>query len=88
VFGNGERWADHARTLGFRVDHTPSVGAIAHYGPNAFFAGPSGHVAYVAQVNGDGTIVLEEYNWATPYAYHNPPRVTHPSQVTSFIHIV
>jgi len=88
VFGNGEHWADHARTLGFRVDNTPSVGAIAHYGPNAFFAGPMGHVAYVAQVNGDGTIVLEEYNWATPYAYHNPPRVTHPSQVTSFIHII
>jgi len=88
VFGNGEHWADHARTLGFRVDNTPSVGAIAHYAPNVSGAGDLGHVAYVAQVNGDGTIVVEDYNWEFPHAYHNPPRVIPASDVTSFIHIV
>jgi|SRR6516165_5316128 len=87
-FGNADTWAANAHQLGYRVDNTPSAGAIAHYGPNAFLAGPSGHVAYVAQVNGDGSIVIEEYNWAVRYAYHHPPRVTHPSMVTSFIRII
>ena len=88
-FGNASTWADNARKLGYRVNNTPSVGAIAHYAPNAFLAGPSGHVAYVAQVNGDGTIVIEEFNWLPfRYGYHNPPRVTHPSQVSNFIHII
>jgi surface antigen len=86
-FGNAATWADNARKLGYRVDNTPLVGAIAHYAPNAFLAGPSGHVAYVAQVNGDSSIVIEEFNWAVQYAYHNPPRITHPAQVSNFIHI-
>jgi surface antigen len=84
-------WADNARKLGYRVDHSPSVGAIAYYGPNAFWAGPLGHVAYVAQVNGDGSIVIEEYNWGLRetdhYAYHHPPRVTDAAHVSNFIHI-
>ena len=88
VFGNGEHWADHARTLGFPVDNTPSAGSIAHYAPNVSGAGPLGHVAYVAQVNGDGTIVIEEYNWAPAYGYSDPPRVIPASDPTSFIHIV
>ena len=46
-----------------------------------------GHVAYVAQVNSDGTIVVEDYNWAPPHAYSNPPRVIPASAVISFIHI-
>ena len=88
VFGNGEHWADPARKLGFRVDNTASAGAIAHYAPNVSGAGNLGHVAYVAQVNSDGTIVVEDYNWAPPHAYSNPPRVIPASAVTSFIHIV
>jgi surface antigen len=87
VFGNGEHWAAHAQTLGYAVDNTPTVGAIAHYDPNVSGAGDMGHVAYVAQVNGDGTIVIEDYNWF-PYGYSNPPRVIAASDVTSFIHIV
>jgi surface antigen len=88
VFGDAGNWANHAKKLGFRVDNKPSVGAIAHYGPNAFLAGPSGHVAYVAQVNGNGSIVIEECNWAVRYAYHHPPRVIRASDVSDFIHIV
>ena len=89
VFGNGDNWANHAKILGFRVNNTPSVGAIAHFDDNHSGAGPSGHVAYVARVNGDGTIVIEEYNWLPfPYGYHNPPRVIHASDVSNFIHIV
>src|SRR5215469_14099636 len=89
LFGNADTWAANARKIGFRVDNTPSVGAIAHFGPNVSGAGSSGHVAYVAQVNGDGTIVIEEYNWLPfPYGYHNPPRVIRASEVSDFIHIV
>lgn len=91
-FGHAMTWADNARKLGYRVDQSPSVGAIAHYDANAFLAGPMGHVAYVAQLNGDGSLVIEEFNWGLRdtdhYAYHNPPRVTHTSQVSNFIHIV
>jgi hypothetical protein len=40
-------------------------------------------------VNGDGTIVIEEYNWLPfPYGYHKPPRVIRASDVSDFIHIV
>jgi surface antigen len=62
-FGNAVTGGDNARKLGYRVDQSPSVRAIAHYAANACLAGPLGHVAYVAQVNGDGSIVIEEYNW-------------------------
>jgi surface antigen len=76
----------------YRVDNSPSVGAIAWYDQNAFWAGPLGHVAYVAQVNGDGSIVIEECNWGLEekdhYAYHQPPRVTDAAHVSAFIHIV
>ena len=88
TFGNGDTWAANALAIGFSVDNTPSVGAIAHYNPDVSGAGDLGHVAYVAQVNGDGTIVIEEYNWFPAYGYSNPPRVIPASDVSNFIHIV
>ena len=92
LFGHGYMWANNARKLGYRVDNSPSVGAIVYYDQNAFWAGPLGHVAYVAQVNGDGSIVIEEYNWGLEekdhYAYHHPPRLTDAAHVSAFIHIV
>jgi putative chitinase len=88
TFGNGDTWAANALAIGFSVDNTPSVGAIAHYDPNVSGAGGLGHVAYVAQVNGDGTIVIEEYNWFPAYGYSNPPRIIPASDVSNFIHIV
>ena len=88
TFGDGYTWADNALAIGFGVDNTPTVGAIAHYDPDVSGAGDLGHVAYVAQVNEDGTIVIEEYNWFPAYGYSNPPRVIPASDVTSFIHII
>lgn len=50
-----EGWEVTART-------TPSVGAIAHWtGPEAAGGGYIGHVAYVAEVDGD-MVILEDYN--------------------------
>ena len=88
LFGNGEHWAEHASNLGYAVDNTPSVGAIAFFAPGVSGAGDLGHVAYVAQMNGDGTLVIEEYNFNPAYGYSNPPRVIPASDVSNFIHIV
>jgi surface antigen len=92
TFGHGYMWANNARRLGYRVDKSPSVGAIAWYDQNAFGAWSNGHVAYVAQVNGDGSIVIEEFNWgllpSDRYVYRHPPRVTDAAHVSAFIHIV
>jgi len=88
-FGNADTWASNAQQIGVRVDHTPSVGAVAHFGPGISGAGGSGHVAYVAQVNGDGTVVVEEYNWLPfPYGYHHPPRVIRAADISNFIHLI
>ena len=38
------------------------MGAVAWFTYN--------HVAYVQSVPGDGTVVLEEYNWMGSHAYH------------------
>ena len=80
-WGNAEHWAANARTLGFRVDHTPSVGAIAQWGANDG-VGPWGHVAYVARVHANGTVLIEQYNQhlAGHYSTHDnivAPRYIH-----------
>jgi surface antigen len=88
-FGNADTWAANAHNIGFLADQTPAVGAVAHFDPNHSGARSSGHVAYVAQVNGDGAIAIEEYSWLPfPHGYHNPPRVIHASDVSDFIHFI
>jgi surface antigen len=63
--GNANTWS------GAYVDSAPHAGDVLQlfydgtggqaWGPNG--AGSLGHVAYVAAVNGDGTVKLYEYNW-------------------------
>ncbi|WP_168222596.1 CHAP domain-containing protein [Micromonospora sp. HM134] len=55
-WGNANHWDDNARGLGYPVDGTPKVGAIAQTD-----AGSSGHVAVVTAVNGN-EVSIEEYN--------------------------
>ncbi len=66
-------WAERAAQAGYAVDGTPRPGDIAHWVANEkqtfpdgswTQAGPVGHVGYVAAVNADGTITLEDYNGA------------------------
>jgi surface antigen len=57
--GNADSW--HAT----RTEYTPHVGDIAQWGDNHNGADGVGHVAYVSEVYGDGTIQVEEYNWLT-----------------------
>jgi surface antigen len=76
-WGNAYEWAGNARRLGYPVDTAPRVGAIAHWGAGEAGGGRWGHVAYVLAVRGDGSVVVEDYNFDTgsgPFQYHQ--RVT------------
>lgn len=52
--GNAATWAARAATKGFTVNGTAAVGAIAQWNSN--------HVAYVEQINANGTMVISESN--------------------------
>lgn len=56
-------WPHVARLAGFRVDSTPSVGAVAVW---PHLARPFGHVAYVTAVPFRGVIDVAEYNFPAP----------------------
>lgn len=62
-WGNAENWDDVARHLGYRVDSTPAIGAVAQSD-----AGRVGHVAWVSAI-GPGTVTVEEYNHGTAGGY-------------------
>lgn len=73
-WGNASHWPQEARALGDIVNSTPTVGAFAQWnagekaswttgtGTYWFTAGSDGHIAYVAAVYTDGTVLLEDYN--------------------------
>jgi surface antigen len=65
-FGNADNWAANARNLGVPVNNTPTVGAVAQFPPNVQGAGSLGHVAFVIGV-GNGTVTVEDYNYADSY---------------------
>ena len=84
-WGNAATWAMYARTAGYRVDNTPSVGAIAQW--NAYQGGSyyAGHVAIVESVNSDGSITISEMNYL--YNFNRvTSRTISPSSVSNFIH--
>jgi len=61
-WGNANTWAVSARSAGYRVDNTPSAGAVLVDNGAGYF----GHVAVVERVKGNGDIVISEMN---NYAY-------------------
>jgi surface antigen len=75
-FGDAANWGANARAIGFPVNNTPAVGAIAWWS--------SGHVAWVRTVNG-GTVVIEEYNYNYQGTYHT--RSIAAGAPTGYIHI-
>lgn len=81
-WGNASSWAAYARMSGFRVDHTPEVGAVMQNG------GGAGHVAIVEQVLPDGSVVLSEMNYAGGWNKVTRGRVVSAGQASSynFIH--
>lgn len=60
--GNAYNWANEWNSHGWTTSYDPIPGAVAWFTAN--------HVAYVQSVPGDGTVVLEEYNWGNDHAYH------------------
>ena len=60
--GNASAWQGNWAAKGWPTSKAPVVGAVAWFTYN--------HVAYVQSIPGDGTVVLEEYNWMGSHAYH------------------
>jgi surface antigen len=63
-FGNANTWGANAQRIGFPVDDNPVPGAVAWT-----TAGAAGHVAIVEAVNSNGTVTVEEYNYAVSGRY-------------------
>ena len=83
-WGSAYNWAATAQSLGYRVDNTPEVGAVAFFEKTA--KRTSGHVAWVASVSSDKrTVTIEEYNVNPRYGYGT--RTLSASSVSKFIHI-
>ncbi|XEO94584.1 CHAP domain-containing protein [Latilactobacillus sakei] len=64
-WGNGGQWGASASAAGFRVDHTPSAGAIIVFVPGQSVGGqwtadPTyGHVGYVQSVSGNSVTITQ-----------------------------
>jgi len=61
MWGNASSWASLARASGFLVNNKPGIGAVMQ---TANAAGGYGHVAIVESLNGDGSILISEMNYA------------------------
>jgi len=79
VWGDAINWMQHAKDLGYTVDQSPAVGAVAY-----FNLGGIGHVAYVESVNANGTVNVSEYNYKQAFMYDYRQGVT----PTAYLHIV
>lgn len=86
-WGNAYQWAAAARALGFPVNGSPSVGSVAWWNAGSASSG-FGHVAWVARVYSDRSILIEEYNYVSPGNYSQrhlyPGTYTWPS---GFLHV-
>jgi len=61
--GNANTWYTRAIAYGLSVGSQPRAGAVG-----TTTAGDYGHVVYVERVNGDGTILISEMNYAGLYS--------------------
>lgn len=59
--GSADSWTDAWYSHGWPVSSTPIAGAVAVTGYQ--------HVAYVKEVYGDGSVLVEEYNYGNYHAY-------------------
>jgi peptidoglycan DL-endopeptidase CwlO len=56
--GNANQWPGNARAAGITVSTTPRAGSVG-----VIMAGQYGHVVWVEEVNGNGTINISQYNY-------------------------
>jgi hypothetical protein len=80
LLGNGGQWAYTAAAHGVKVNHTPTVGAVAEWDGGTFGIGPMGHVGVVEAVGPhDKYIVISQqhmggadgYNWTLIKAHRS-----------------
>lgn len=86
-FGSALTWETNASTIGYTVNNIPSVGSIAQWNENNGGAGPAGHVAWVKEVNTNGTIFIEEYNWNYGDGSYNERTVAVSNLPDNYIHL-
>ncbi len=82
-WSNAENWDTFARSIGYAVDSTPAVGAVAQWD------GGTGHVAIVTGVHGSNIDVVE-YNYASAsndYSLHQYGHRENISAANSYIHL-
>ncbi|HLP23233.1 MAG TPA: CHAP domain-containing protein [Microbacteriaceae bacterium] len=60
--GSAYVWLSEWRSHGWPTSDVAVPGSVAWF--------PYNHVAYVKSVNADGTVTVEEYNWASDHLYH------------------
>ncbi|HLR19190.1 MAG TPA: CHAP domain-containing protein [Staphylococcus sp.] len=64
TWGNANNWASAASSAGYTVNNSPEAGSILQSSE-----GPMGHVAYVENVNSDGSVTVSEMNYSGgPYS--------------------
>lgn len=75
--GSARYWKSAWESKGWPVSNTPIVGSVAWFGGG-------NHVAYVKEVLGDGTVVLEEYNAGIYHGYSQ--RIMNASSIAAFLY--
>ena len=65
--GNGKEVTSTLGRLGFEVNRTPAVHSV--FSTSATSTPQWGHTGMVSAVNPDGSIVVEEYNFAVDHGY-------------------
>ena len=64
-WGNAYDWDNRARSAGYRVNNSPSVGAIMQANAWTNYAWGLGHVAVVERINSNGSILVSEMNFGS-----------------------
>ena len=80
AFGNAGTWRDAAISMGLTVDYNPAVGSVA-----VTKLGSPGHVAWVAEVNGDN-VTIEEYNFNGNHGRYNRRTISRYQAEGGYIH--
>lgn len=65
-WSDAEHWANRAKDDGYEVNDTPKEGSLLQTE-----SGPIGHVAYIENINEDGSIDISEMNLNTPHEITN-----------------
>jgi surface antigen len=71
--GNGGQVVNTLGGAGYTVNNSPAVNSVVSWPPGGVPGSGAddtyGHVAWVSQVNADGSIVVEEYNYLVSHGY-------------------